>query len=107
MIVQVPFSPCTQRSQRKRTTRRPNAGKQMPRGSLSSCVSLIVSIPPHSAQILQTGLFSTAITSLIAVSLPDLKPNPQDISTFHLEKIHQLLANRYTPPASTLPTLAR
>ena len=79
----------------------------MPRGSLSSCVSLIVSIPPHSAQILQTGLFSTAITSLIAVSLPDLKPNPQDISTFHLEKIHQLLANRYTPPASTLPTLAR
>jgi hypothetical protein len=42
---------------------------------------------------MQTGLFAATIGVLLMVSIPDLKPNPQDMSTFYLENIYQLFAN--------------
>lgn len=58
-------------------------------------------MPSHIDSTLQTGLFSAAVATLVALSLPDLKPNPQDISAFHLERIHQLLADPNASRAST------
>ncbi|KAI9447479.1 hypothetical protein H4582DRAFT_6027 [Lactarius indigo] len=40
-----------------------------------------------------TGLFSAAVATLVAVSIQDLQPNPQDDSTFYLQNIYQLLAD--------------
>ncbi|KAH9971417.1 hypothetical protein BGW80DRAFT_1460671 [Lactifluus volemus] len=40
-----------------------------------------------------TGLFSAAVAALVAVSVQDLKPNPQDTSAFYLANIYQLLAD--------------
>jgi hypothetical protein len=49
---------------------------------------------------MQTGFFSVAVAVLVSVSVQDLRPNPQNTSAFHLERIHQLLAN----PNTSLPT---
>jgi hypothetical protein len=43
--------------------------------------------------ILQTGLFSASVAALAAVSVQDLKLNPQDTSAFYLENIYQLLVD--------------
>ncbi|KAH9989164.1 hypothetical protein BJV77DRAFT_936220, partial [Russula vinacea] len=40
------------------------------------------------------GLFSTALSALIAVSIQDLRPSSQDSSAFYLENIFQLLADQ-------------
>ncbi|KAI9431317.1 hypothetical protein H4582DRAFT_1885101, partial [Lactarius indigo] len=40
-----------------------------------------------------TGLFSAAVTSLISVSIQDIRPNPQDTSNFYLANIYQTAAN--------------
>jgi Family of unknown function (DUF6535)/non-SMC mitotic condensation complex subunit 1, N-term len=39
------------------------------------------------------GLFSAALAAFAAVSVQDLKPNPQDNSAFYLANIYQLLAD--------------
>ncbi|KAH9956428.1 hypothetical protein BC827DRAFT_1079607, partial [Russula dissimulans] len=39
------------------------------------------------------GLFSAAVAALLALSVPDLRPNPQDTTNFYLQNINQLLAN--------------
>jgi Family of unknown function (DUF6535) len=46
-------------------------------------------------EILQTGLFSATVSVLLAVTVLDFKPNPQDTSAFYLKNIYQLqvLAN--------------
>ncbi|KAH9955099.1 hypothetical protein BGW80DRAFT_1566319 [Lactifluus volemus] len=40
--------------------------------------------------IIFTGLFSATVAVLVAVSIPDLKPNPQDTSAFYLQKMYEL-----------------
>ncbi|KAI9447478.1 hypothetical protein H4582DRAFT_5952 [Lactarius indigo] len=54
-----------------------------------------------------TGLFSAAVATLVAVSIQDLRPNPQDRSTFYLQNIYQLqlLADPNTPNVSIPSTL--
>jgi uncharacterized protein DUF6535 len=50
--------------------------------------------PYHRTHLLfQSGLFSAAVGALLTVTIPDLKPNSQDTSASHLEKILQILAN--------------
>ncbi|KAI0246412.1 hypothetical protein BJV78DRAFT_1135221, partial [Lactifluus subvellereus] len=50
-----------------------------------------------------TGLFSAAVAALLAVTVLDLKQNPQDTSAFYLEQIYQfqVLANSNVPRPST------
>ncbi|KAI0274301.1 hypothetical protein BGY98DRAFT_79872 [Russula aff. rugulosa BPL654] len=54
-----------------------------------------------------TGLFSAAVSVLLAVSVLDLKPNSQDISAVYLANIYQVLAhaelNITLPPTSIPP----
>ncbi|KAI0293699.1 hypothetical protein B0F90DRAFT_1636837, partial [Multifurca ochricompacta] len=40
-----------------------------------------------------TGLFSAAVAALLAISIQDIRPNPQDTSAFYLANIYQLVAN--------------
>ncbi|KAH9954372.1 hypothetical protein BGW80DRAFT_1467817 [Lactifluus volemus] len=53
-----------------------------------------------------TGLFSAAVAALLAVSIQDLRPNPQDTAAFYLANIYQLLADPNISRASTLATPA-
>ncbi|KAH9952874.1 hypothetical protein BGW80DRAFT_1469211 [Lactifluus volemus] len=53
-----------------------------------------------------TGLFSAAVAALLAVSIQDLRPNPQDTAAFYLANIYQLLADPNISLASTLSTPA-
>ncbi|KAH9959556.1 hypothetical protein BGW80DRAFT_107640 [Lactifluus volemus] len=53
-----------------------------------------------------TGLFSAAVAALLAVSIQDLRPNPQDTVAFYLANIYQLLADPNISRASTLATPA-
>ena len=41
---------------------------------------------------MQTGLFSAAVAALLAVTIQDIRPNPQDTSAFYLATISQQLA---------------
>jgi hypothetical protein len=54
--------------------------------------------------ILQTGLFSAALSPLLAVTVLDLKENPQEKSNFYLEKMYNqsvgLPSTRALPPFS-------
>ena len=51
-------------------------------------------IPRHASTTkLQTGLFSASVATLAAVSVQDLRPDPQDTSAFYLENIYQLFAD--------------
>ncbi|KAH9972270.1 hypothetical protein BGW80DRAFT_1445982 [Lactifluus volemus] len=52
--------------------------------------------------LLFTGLFSASLPALLAVSVQDLKPNPQDTSAFYLGNIYQLLADPNVSRASIL-----
>ncbi|KAF8494178.1 hypothetical protein F5888DRAFT_676245 [Russula emetica] len=54
-----------------------------------------------------SGLFSAAVATLLGVTIPDLKPNPQDISAFHLEKIFQILADPNVSQTVTRSTLTK
>jgi Family of unknown function (DUF6535) len=49
-------------------------------------------------------LFSATVAVLVAVSIQDLRPNPQDISAFYLKNILQLLADPNVSRASILAT---
>jgi Family of unknown function (DUF6535) len=51
-------------------------------------------------------LFSAAVATLLGVTIPDLKPNPQDISALHLEKILQVLADPSASHTVTRSTLS-
>jgi len=66
---------------------------------------------------LQTGLFSASVATLVAVSVQDLRPNPQETSAFYLGNIYQLLADpnvsstsnpfiRVNPPVFSPPKYA-
>jgi Family of unknown function (DUF6535) len=44
----------------------------------------------HIKSILQMGLFSTVVAALLTVTVPDLKPNPQDMPTFYLNSLYNL-----------------
>jgi hypothetical protein len=46
-----------------------------------------------------------AVANLVAVSIQDLRPNPQDRSTFYLQNIYQLLADPNSPNVSIPHTL--
>ena len=54
----------------------------------------------------QTGLFAATIGVLLTVSIPDLKPNSQDISAFYLENIYQRFANSSLSDATIPSNLA-
>ncbi|KAH9970867.1 hypothetical protein BGW80DRAFT_528818 [Lactifluus volemus] len=54
-----------------------------------------------------TGLFSAAVAVFAAVSIQDLRPNPQDTSAFYLSNIYQLLADPNISRASILATPAQ
>ena len=41
----------------------------------------------------QTGLFSAVVATLLTVTIFDLKPDPQDTSTFYLRNMYQIQAN--------------
>jgi hypothetical protein len=41
----------------------------------------------------QTGLFSAVVATMIAVSIQDLKPNPQEISAFYIKQIYLIQVN--------------
>jgi Family of unknown function (DUF6535) len=49
-------------------------------------------------------LFSASVAALVAVSVQDLRPNPQDTSAFYLANIYQLLADPNVSRASILST---
>ena len=53
----------------------------------------------------KTGLFSTAVATLISVSVQDLKPSSQDISAFYLANIYQILADSNGSQGIIPPTL--
>ena len=50
-------------------------------------------VTAHISRRTQTGLFAATVGVLLTVSIPDLKPNPQDTSAFYLENIYQLFAS--------------
>ena len=52
-------------------------------------------------------MFSAAVATLLGVTIPDLKPNPQDISASHLEKILQVLADPTVSHTVTRSTLTK
>ncbi|KAI0247165.1 hypothetical protein BJV78DRAFT_1285746 [Lactifluus subvellereus] len=52
--------------------------------------------------LLFTGLFSASVAALVAVSIQDLRPGPQDNSEFYLENIYRLLADPNVSRASIL-----
>ena len=53
----------------------------------------------------QTGLFSAAVAVLVAVSVLDLKQNPQDTSAFYLQKIYELqVLVDSNAPRSSIPS---
>ena len=54
----------------------------------------------------QTTLFSAVVAVLVAVSVQDLRPNPQDTSSFYLEKLYQLQADTNVPRPSTPSAMA-
>ena len=68
--------------------------------SASNISSYTACINPN----LQTGLFSASVAALAAVSVQDLRPNPQDTSAFYLENIYQLLADANPPTRVKPPT---
>ena len=41
----------------------------------------------------QTGLFSAVVATMIAISIQDLKPDPQDTSAFYLKQIYLIQVN--------------
>ncbi|KAN0131605.1 hypothetical protein V8E53_010447 [Lactarius tabidus] len=52
-----------------------------------------------------TGLFSAAVSSLISVSIQDIRPNPQDTSNFYLANIYQAAADpNHSNTSSSLPS---
>jgi hypothetical protein len=66
--------------------------------------SIIFHIASLIKSILQTGLFSATVSVLLAVTVLDFKPNPQDTSAFYLKNIYQLqvLAHPTIPPPLAL-----
>ena len=48
-------------------------------------------------------MFSAAVATLVAISVQALQPNPQDTSTFYLQKIYQVLADPNSPNVSIPP----
>ncbi len=54
----------------------------------------------------QNGLFSAVIAALVAVSIQDLRPNPQETSAFYLEKMYKLQADPNTSHPSIPSTTA-
>jgi Family of unknown function (DUF6535) len=48
-------------------------------------------------------LFSAAIAALLAVSVQDIRPNPQDTSAFYLARIHQQLSSQSNEPQDPIP----
>ncbi len=55
-------------------------------------------------RLLQSGLFSAVVATFLAISVQDLKPDPQDKPAFYLDNIYQLLAESNRTHALTLPT---
>ncbi|KAI0293702.1 hypothetical protein B0F90DRAFT_1642314, partial [Multifurca ochricompacta] len=53
-----------------------------------------------------TGLFSAAVAALLAVSVQDIRPNPQDTSAFYLANIYQLVANANGSNVTISPSLS-
>ncbi|KAI0293675.1 hypothetical protein B0F90DRAFT_1642276, partial [Multifurca ochricompacta] len=53
-----------------------------------------------------TGLFSARVAALLAVSIQDIRPNPQDTSAFYLQSIYKVISNASTTQAPTPLTLA-
>ncbi len=53
----------------------------------------------------QTGLFAATVGGLLTISIPDLKPDPQDTSAFYLANIYQVFANPNVSHATIPPTL--
>ncbi|KAI0246527.1 hypothetical protein BJV78DRAFT_144122 [Lactifluus subvellereus] len=54
-----------------------------------------------------TGLFSAAVAALVAVSIQDMRPGPQDNSEFYLKNIYRLLADPNVSRASVLAVPAK
>ncbi|KAI9449541.1 hypothetical protein BJY52DRAFT_1155792, partial [Lactarius psammicola] len=44
-----------------------------------------------------SGLFSAAVAALLAISVQDLKPDPQDKPAFYLDNVYRLLADSNAP----------
>src|SRR6266851_4053989 len=79
----------------------------MPMASLSSYVQRpILCTGGDLLRAKQTTLFSAVVAVLVAVSLQDLRPNPQDTSSFYLEKLYQLQADPNVPRPSTPSAVA-
>ncbi|KAH9979656.1 hypothetical protein BJV74DRAFT_780202, partial [Russula compacta] len=53
------------------------------------------------------GLFSATIATTLTVSFQDLRPDPQETSSFYLGNIYQLLGNQNTSNPSIPLTLAQ
>ena len=52
-------------------------------------------------------MFSATVAPLVAVTILDLKPSPQDTTAFYSEKIYQVLVASNVPPTSIPSTLAQ
>src|SRR6266851_807233 len=79
----------------------------MPMASLSSYVQRpILCTGGDLLRAKQTTLFSAVVAVLVAVSVQDLRPNPQDTSSFYLEKLYQLQADPNVPRPSTPSAVA-
>ena len=85
--------------------RRNSEGRTLAKGRrrdpcLRTHLSFIFYISSHVESISQTGLFSVAVTALIAVTVQDLKEDPQDRSAFYLENLYTLQFSNDTRPSS-------
>ena len=59
---------------------------------------------PTNCEYFQTGLFSTAVATFLTVSIQDLKPSPQYVSEFYLERIYNRLGSADPSNAPVLDT---
>ncbi|KAN0126401.1 hypothetical protein V8E52_000041, partial [Russula decolorans] len=51
-----------------------------------------------------TGLFSAAVAALLAVSIPDIRPNSQDTSAFYLAHIYQQSSTQQNGSQPSIPS---
>jgi hypothetical protein len=102
-------SNCIRKLQKKKTTRWWSDGKRILRVSSSSCVLMFASVQLSvlTGRVMQTGLFSAVVATLVAVSVQDLRPNSQDTSSFYLEKMYQLQADPDVSRPSNLSAAAK
>lgn len=93
---------CSGRGQKSRSTQPTSC-----RSHLNFCEpSYYFTVATYLTRQIYSGLFSAAVAALLAMTIPDLKPNSPDTSEFYMENIYELFANPNSSNASIPSTLA-